>query len=57
MGGQTAELAFMVIFGVPPFRVVELVDIRISNGIEDCESEVCGIGGVEQGLYSIFSAW
>ena len=56
MRGEAAQLASTVVLGVPCFGVVDLVDIGVSDGVQDCEGEVGSIGGVEQGLGSVFSA-
>lgn len=56
VGGQAAQLACAVVLYIPPFRVVGVIDVGIFDGVEDRQGEVRGIGGIEQGLCSVFSA-
>ena len=55
MRRQAAYLAGAVVFLVPAFWVVGFVYFIVTNGIEDCEGEIGGIGCVEQRLCAVFS--
>ncbi len=56
VGGEAAQLASAVVVLVPALGIVRVIDVGILDGVEDGEGKVRGIGGVEQGLGSVFSA-
>ena len=47
MRSETAQLAGVMVLLVPSYRVVEVINIGVSDGIQDCQGQIGSIGGVQ----------
>lgn len=56
MGGEAAQLASSMVLLIPILGPVGVFDLGVIDSVEHGQSEIGGIGGVEQGFGSVFSA-